>query len=68
VRQEEVWQSLKLIRNALDNLPEGKCFVDVPEFYLPPKEDVYSKMEALIWHFKIVMGEMVHLLVKYTIR
>jgi NADH-quinone oxidoreductase subunit D len=57
VRQEEVWQSLKLIRNALDNLPEGKYFVDVPEFYLPPKEDVYSKMEALIWHFKIVMGE-----------
>jgi len=57
VRQEEVWQSLKLIRNALDNLPEGKHFVDVPEFYLPPKEDVYNKMEALIWHFKIVMGE-----------
>jgi NADH-quinone oxidoreductase subunit D len=24
---------------------------------LPPKEDVYTKMEALIWHFKIVMGE-----------
>jgi len=57
VRQEEVWQSLKLIRNALDNLPEGKFYVDVPEFYLPPKEEVYSKMEALIWHFKIVMGE-----------
>ena len=57
VRQEEVWQSLKLIRNALDNLPEGRHYVDVPEFYLPPKEEVYSKMEALIWHFKIVMGE-----------
>ena len=57
VRQEELWQSLKLIRNALDNLPEGKFYVDVPEFYLPPKEEVYNKMEALIWHFKIVMGE-----------
>lgn len=57
VRQEEVWQSLKLIRYALDNLPEGKPYMEVPEFYLPPKEDVYSKMEALIWHFKIVMGE-----------
>jgi len=57
VRQEELWQSLKLIRNALDNLPEGKFYVDVPEFYLPPKEEVYGKMEALIWHFKIVMGE-----------
>ena len=31
--------------------------MDVPEFYLPGKEDVYSKMESLIWHFKIVMGE-----------
>jgi NADH-quinone oxidoreductase subunit D len=57
VRQEEVWQSLKLIRNALDNLPEGKHYADVPQYYLPQKEDVYSKMEALIWHFKIVMGE-----------
>ena len=57
VRQEEVWQSLKLIRNAIDNLPEGRYHEDVPEFYLPPKEQVYDKMEALIWHFKIVMGE-----------
>lgn len=57
VRQEELWQSLKLVRNALDNLPEGNFHVDVPEFYLPAKEDVYSKMEPLIWHFKIVMGE-----------
>lgn len=57
VRQEEVWQSLKLIRDAMENLPEGKFYVEVPQFYLPPKEEVYSKMEALIWHFKIVMGE-----------
>lgn len=57
VRQEELWQSLKIVRSALENLPEGSFHVPVPEFYLPPKEDVYSKMEALIWHFKIVMGE-----------
>jgi len=57
VRQQEVWESMKLVRNALENLPEGGFHVDVPEFYLPPKEAVYSKMEALIWHFKIVMGE-----------
>ena len=57
VRQEEMWQSLKLIKNALDNLPQGSYHVDAPEFYLPPKEEVYSKMESLIWHFKIVMGE-----------
>ena len=57
VRQEEIWQSLKLIRNALDNLPEGNYHVDAPKVYLPAKQDVYSKMEALIYHFKIVMGE-----------
>jgi len=57
VRQEELWQSIKIIENALENLPEGKHHVDAPEIFLPPKEDVYSKMEALIWHFKIVMGE-----------
>ncbi len=57
VRQQELWESIGLVRNALENLPEGSFHVDVPQFYLPPKEDVYSKMEALIWHFKIVMGE-----------
>lgn len=57
VRQQEMWQSLRIIRQALDNMPQGKFFADVPEFYLPPKEDVYNNMEALIWHFKIVMGE-----------
>ncbi len=37
---------------------EAEVFhADVPEYYLPEKEDVYTKMEALIWHFKIIMGE-----------
>lgn len=57
VRQQEIHESLKIIKQALDNLPEGKFFADVPEFFLPPKQDVYNSMEALIWHFKIVMGE-----------
>ncbi|MFA9211263.1 MAG: NADH-quinone oxidoreductase subunit D [Moraxellaceae bacterium] len=58
VRQEEVRQSLSIIRQALDKMPEGSYFAEnLPEFYLPRKEDVYTKMEALIYHFKIVMGE-----------
>jgi len=57
VRNAEVWQSFKLIKDALANLPEGDFKADVPEFYLPPKEEVYNNMEALIYHFKIVMGE-----------
>lgn len=58
VRQEEIRQSLRIIEQAYRNLPEGKHYAEnVPEFYLPRKEDVYTKMEALIYHFKIVMGE-----------
>ncbi len=57
VRQEEVRQSMRIIEQAYRNLPEGDYKADIPEFYLPPKEDVYNKMEALIYHFKIVMGE-----------
>ncbi|MCE2713330.1 MAG: NADH-quinone oxidoreductase subunit D [Flavobacteriia bacterium] len=57
VRQEEIRQSLRIIEQALKNIPEGSYKADIPEFYLPPKEDVYNNMEALIYHFKIVMGE-----------
>ncbi|MEY4522488.1 MAG: hypothetical protein RIT10_1673 [Bacteroidota bacterium] len=57
VRQEEIRQSLRIIEQAYKNLPEGDYKADIPEFYLPPKEAVYNNMEALIYHFKIVMGE-----------
>jgi NADH-quinone oxidoreductase subunit D len=58
VRQEEIRQSLKIIRQAIDKMPkEGGFHADVPHYYLPQKEDVYQNMEALIYHFKIIMGE-----------
>ena len=61
VRQEEMWQSMSIIKQAVDklkNLKDKKSFhADIPSFYLPPKEEVYNNMEALIYHFKIVMGE-----------
>ncbi len=57
VRMEEMWQSYSIIQQAIKNMPDGSFHADLPEFYLPPKQDVYSKMEALIYHFKIVMGE-----------
>lgn len=57
VRQEEMWQSYNLIKKAYENIPEGSHHADVPEFYLPEKQEVYSSMEALIYHFKIIMGE-----------
>lgn len=60
VRNEEIWQSLRIIDQAMKKLekePAGVFHADVPEFYLPPKKEVYNQMEALIFHFKIVMGE-----------
>lgn len=57
VRNAEVWESLKIIKQALAKLPEGPYHADVPDYYLPPKDEVYHNMESLIYHFKIVMGE-----------
>ncbi|MHB1921060.1 MAG: NADH-quinone oxidoreductase subunit D [Chitinophagaceae bacterium] len=60
VRNEEIWQSLHLIRQAREKMekePADIFHADSPDYYLPPKEDVYTKMEALIYHFKIIMGE-----------
>lgn len=57
VRNGEIWESFKIIKQAIENLPEGPFHADAPEFYLPPKQEVYRNMEALIYHFKIVMGE-----------
>ncbi|WP_202909845.1 NADH-quinone oxidoreductase subunit D [Mucilaginibacter pedocola] len=60
VRNEEMWQSMRLIEQALNKIEKEDSSIfhaDVPAFYLPPKEEVYNNMEALIYHFKIVMGE-----------
>jgi NADH-quinone oxidoreductase subunit D len=63
VRVQEMWQSMRIIDQAYKKVQEFKgadaevYHADVPEYYLPKKSDVYTKMEALIWHFKIVMGE-----------
>jgi NADH-quinone oxidoreductase subunit D len=54
VRMEEMRQSLKIIRQALDGLPEGPYQVPDPKVSLPPKDKVYGSMEELIHHFKIV--------------
>ena len=63
VRNEEMWQSLSIIEQAYQKVQEFKgadaevFHADSPAYYLPEKKDVYTKMEALIYHFKIVMGE-----------
>ena len=63
VRNQEMWQSLSMIEQAYKKVQEFKgsdaevFHADTPAYYLPEKKDVYTKMEALIYHFKIIMGE-----------
>lgn len=54
VRMEEMRQSLRIIRQALDGMPEGPYKAHVPGVVLPPKKDVLTQMEAMIFHFKII--------------
>ncbi|MGB2690866.1 MAG: NADH dehydrogenase (quinone) subunit D [Thermodesulfobacteriota bacterium] len=53
-RMEEMHQSLKIIHQAIDNLPDGPFIADLPDIVLPEKELTYTKMESLIRHFVIV--------------
>ena len=54
VRLEEIKQSLRIIEQAVAKLPEGPVIVDDKKVALPPKEQVYSNIEALMNHFKLV--------------
>ncbi len=53
-RFEEMRQSLKIIEQAIDRLPDGPYIADLPDIVLPEKEKVYTQMESLIRHFVIV--------------
>jgi NADH-quinone oxidoreductase subunit C/D len=56
IRNLEIRQSLKIIRQLLDRgMPEGPYIVDDPHVALPPKEKAYNEMEAMIYHFKLIM-------------
>ncbi len=56
VRLEEMRQSLKIIRQALDIFPaSGPVNSDDWRVVLPPKDAVYHDMESLIYHFKLTM-------------
>lgn len=58
VRTEEMRQSLRIVKQALTRLREigpGPIIVDDYKIALPPKEKVYTRMESLIHHFKLVM-------------
>jgi NADH-quinone oxidoreductase subunit C/D len=58
VRVEELRQSLRIVEQALANLPDGPVISSDHRVALPPKDKVYTEMESLIWHFKLIMEGM----------
>ncbi len=57
VRMEEMKESVKIVQQAIDNLPAGPINVDVGErMTLPPKQQVYQSIEGTITHFELVMA------------
>jgi NADH-quinone oxidoreductase subunit D len=54
VRLVEMSESVKIIQQALDGMPEGAVKADAPKIVLPDREKMKTQMEALIHHFKIV--------------
>ena len=54
-RFEEMRQSVRILEQALDRLPDGPINVSDPKISLPPKTEAMSDMEAMIFHFKQVM-------------
>jgi NADH-quinone oxidoreductase subunit D len=54
VRLEEMRESVKIINQALEGMPEGPVKADAPKIVLPDREKMKTQMESLIHHFKIV--------------
>ena len=54
VRIEEMRQSVRILNQVLDNLPEGPVNIDDPKIFLPDKKNVLTSMEELIHQFMIV--------------
>jgi len=54
VRMEEMRQSLRIVEQAIANLPDGPVITDNHDVALPPKNRTYGEMESLIRHFKLI--------------
>jgi len=54
VRLEEMRQSLRIVQQAMEGLPEGPIKTKAPHIVLPDREEMKTSIEALIYHFKIV--------------
>ncbi|MDD2325840.1 MAG: NADH-quinone oxidoreductase subunit D [Alphaproteobacteria bacterium] len=53
VRMEEMRQSVRIIRQCTQRMPQGRVMVDDHKIAMPEREAIESSMEALIHHFKL---------------
>ena len=53
-RVAEMYESVKIVAQALDGLPEGPHITEDRKVALPPRHELATSMEALIHHFKLV--------------
>jgi len=53
-RVQELRESVGIVRQALDGMPEGPIKADAPGVVLPDREKMKTQMESLIYHFKII--------------
>ncbi len=53
VRVEEMRESVKIIRQCLEQMPEGPIMAEVPSVTLPPKDRVFTNLESMIQQFKL---------------
>ena len=53
-RIEEMRQSLRIVNQAMEGLPEGPVKANAPHIVMPERESMKTSIEALIYHFKIV--------------
>jgi NADH-quinone oxidoreductase subunit D len=54
LRVRELRESIGIVKQALEGMPEGRIKADAPKVVLPDREKMKTQMEALIYHFKIV--------------
>jgi len=54
VHMDEMRESTRIVRQALDGMPEGPWIVDDRKIVLPPRHELHTSMESLIHHFKLV--------------
>jgi len=53
-RVREMRESIAIVQQTLDGMPEGRIKADAPKVILPDREKMKTEMEALIYHFKII--------------